>query len=50
MEKECLVCGAELVDDAWEIIEQGDQGEIELNSFPAWVCSERCGYYKKQLE
>ncbi|WP_433745121.1 hypothetical protein [Falsibacillus pallidus] len=45
-EKRCPICGQELIEDAWEEIEENEaDGSILLDSFQALVCPGDCGYY-----
>lgn len=43
----CPVCRAELIEDAWEEISNQEDGGFLVDSYPAFVCKERCGYVKK---
>lgn len=43
----CPNCKAELVEDAWEEISNQEDGGFLVDSYPAYVCKERCGYVKK---
>lgn len=43
----CPICGATLIDDAWDIVEETDTGFI-VDAFNAWVCEKRCGYFERQ--
>lgn len=44
----CPDCGAKLIEDAWEIITELPNGDLVQDIiYPAWVCSDFCGYYEK---
>jgi hypothetical protein len=41
----CDHCGAVLIDDAWETVDFLEDGSFILDSFAAYVCSNKCGFY-----
>lgn len=44
----CLKCGSRMIEDAFEEIFEHDHGSIQIETiYPAWVCSDFCGYYEK---
>ncbi|MCG7344022.1 PD-(D/E)XK nuclease family protein [Sporosarcina sp. ACRSL] len=43
----CPRCSAELVEDAWEELQETNDGGIILGGYPAYVCREQCGYAKR---
>jgi hypothetical protein len=44
----CLMCGSSMMEDAFEEIVELENGSIQIETiFPAWVCSDFCGYYEK---
>ncbi|NEU30240.1 PD-(D/E)XK nuclease family protein [bacterium LRH843] len=40
----CPRCGANLIEDAWEHIQETEDGGVHLHAFPAYVCQKQCGY------
>ncbi|MBT2685049.1 YgiT-type zinc finger protein [Bacillus sp. ISL-37] len=49
MRKElCPECGSKMIEDAFEEIVELKDGSIQIETiYPAWVCSDFCGYYVK---
>ncbi|MEC1894865.1 MAG: PD-(D/E)XK nuclease family protein [Bacillota bacterium] len=45
--KECPRCGSALIEDAWESLEETEDGGVILDGFPAYVCRGKCGYVKR---
>lgn len=45
--KKCPNCGANLIDDAWDVVEETDSGYI-IDAFYAYVCENGCGYYERK--
>lgn len=46
--KLCPKCGSRMIDDAFEeIVELEDRSMQVETIYPAWVCSDFCGYYEK---
>jgi hypothetical protein len=44
--KYCPICRSEMICDAWETIEQDAKRNIITEMiYPAWVCSDFCGFY-----
>ena len=43
----CPRCGANLVEDAWENLQENEDGGITVDAFPAYVCQDKCGYMKQ---
>lgn len=43
----CPKCGGVLIEDAFEEVTISQDGDVIMDGFPAWVCSEPCGYYKR---
>jgi hypothetical protein len=44
--QKCPYCDAMMIKDAWDLFISLDQGKVQWNVFyPAWVCSEFCGFY-----
>lgn len=43
----CPRCGANLVEDAWETLQENEDGGYIINSFPAILCENKCGYMKE---
>lgn len=44
----CPKCGSRMIDDAFEEIVELMDGSIQMETiYPAWVCSDFCGYYEK---
>lgn len=47
----CPGCGSRMMEDAAEEITELQDGTLEIETiYPAWVCSEFCGYYEKMGE
>jgi hypothetical protein len=44
----CPKCGNRIIEDAFEEIVELEDGSIQVETvYPAWVCSDFCGYYEK---
>ncbi|WP_274853126.1 hypothetical protein [Bacillus methanolicus] len=43
----CQTCGAPLIRDYWDTVEELESGEYLVDAFEAMVCSNRCGYYER---
>lgn len=44
----CPKCGCMMIEDAFEEIIELRDGSIQIETiYPAWVCNDFCGYYKK---
>lgn len=44
----CPKCGCRMIEDAFEEIAALEDGSIQIETiYPAWVCSDFCGYYEK---
>lgn len=44
----CPRCGSRMMEDAAEEITEFPDGSLEIETiYPAWVCSEFCGYFEK---
>lgn len=44
----CPKCGGKMIDDVHEEIKDLPDGTIQIDTvFPAWVCSNFCGYYER---
>lgn len=47
MNNECPNCFTPLVKDYNEEISEQENGSIVIETFPAWVCNNHCGYYER---
>jgi PD-(D/E)XK nuclease superfamily len=45
--KDCPQCGAELLEDAWENVQETEDGGVMVDSYAAYVCREKCGFVKR---
>ncbi|MEH7125689.1 hypothetical protein V7149_16245 [Bacillus sp. JJ1503] len=45
--KLCPKCNSLLYEDAIEEVLFDKSGNMILDAFPAWVCTEQCGYYER---
>lgn len=45
--KDCPRCGSTVIEDAWETLEETEDGGVILDGFPAYVCGRKCGYVKR---
>ncbi|UII55652.1 PD-(D/E)XK nuclease family protein [Cytobacillus spongiae] len=45
--KACPRCNGILIEDGWETMNQGKDGEVVIDAFPALICQSGCGYVKK---
>ncbi|MBP0725157.1 PD-(D/E)XK nuclease family protein [Bacillus sp. RG28] len=42
----CPRCGAVLLEDAWESLQEKEDGGFLVDAYPAYVCRAKCGYMK----
>ena len=46
----CPQCGSRMIEDAFEEIIELEDGSIQMETiYPAWVCSDFCGYFEKTV-
>lgn len=48
MKKICPYCQSSIILDYWDTIKEQKDGNFLIDVFEAWVCEERCGYYKRK--
>lgn len=47
----CPHCGAKIIEDVWEILEEREDGVIIQDIiYPALVCSKFCGFFERAGE
>ncbi|WP_404405132.1 hypothetical protein [Jeotgalibacillus malaysiensis] len=49
MSNKCPKCGSNLSEDAYEEITELEDCSIQVDAFPALVCTNQCGYYKRLI-
>jgi hypothetical protein len=47
MKKQCPTCLIPLIEDYSEEITKRENGSMVVDTFPAWVCKNHCGYYER---
>ncbi|MCA1054145.1 hypothetical protein LCM10_04030 [Rossellomorea aquimaris] len=47
MDKKCPDCQVDLFEDYSEEVFEQEDGSMMLDTFPAWVCMNHCGYYER---
>jgi len=43
----CPRCGADLVEDVWEELQETEDGGFVIDAYPVYVCQDKCGYMKR---
>jgi len=43
----CPRCGADLVEDVWEELQETEDGGFVFDAHPVYVCQDKCGYMKR---
>ncbi|MFS0862107.1 hypothetical protein [Fredinandcohnia sp. 179-A 10B2 NHS] len=49
MSKMCPNCNVQLVESYWDTVEEQEDGSFILDSFEAFVCMNRCGYFERLI-
>jgi hypothetical protein len=47
LNKQCPDCLVSLIEDFSEEIIESEIGSMVMDTFPAWVCKDHCGYYER---